>query len=108
LPDLAIFLLGIVSVDIVPNGALVNRLVIVSSAQVQLVVHDALLPVAVYEVLDKFEPVEGSLTSIKHETVNTNLFISVDTNIIDQTFFISHRAKGGHKPTIAITSLAHV
>lgn len=50
LPRLAVLLLCIGAVDIVPDGAFVDRLIVVGRAQVELVVYDALLPFPVYAV----------------------------------------------------------
>lgn len=48
LPDLAIFLLCVLSIDIVPDWSLVNRLIVVGGAKIELIIDYTLLPFAVY------------------------------------------------------------
>jgi hypothetical protein len=47
LPNLAVFFFGIGAVDIIPDWSFVNRLVVVCGAEIEFVIDDALLPLAV-------------------------------------------------------------
>lgn len=47
LPGFAVFFLGVTAVEIVPQGSLVDRLVIVGSPEVEFVIDDGLLPFTV-------------------------------------------------------------
>jgi hypothetical protein len=47
-------------------------------------------------------------TSVEDETVNSDIFIPCNTDLLYQTLLVAHRAERGHKPTIAIAALTHI
>lgn len=47
-------------------------------------------------------------TSKENESVDTDLFVSRDADIVYQVLLVSHGAQGCHDPAIAVAALAYI
>ena len=90
-----IFLCAVDTVDVVPNNALILRLIVIRCSCVKLVVNNGVLPFAIYGsgqlklvLLLRRE----SLTSEEDEAVHPDgltVFVMLDTDLINQTVHVT-------------------
>jgi hypothetical protein len=47
-------------------------------------------------------------TTVEYKTVDPDLFISRNANVLDEIFHVTQRTERGHEPTISLFSLSNV
>lgn len=45
---------------------------------------------------------------MENKSINPNLFIASNTNLLDQLLLVAHSAKRSHEPAVSVISLSHI